>query len=292
MKEYCPWIMSLLLLTVNTQAIGTAISVNPFCRFYAGGAVGGSFSSARTNTVTNVLVDHNALINTNNSFNNSIAHIIKHGQRKNTLALSVYTGYAYVWEDAYLGLEGLLNTSGYRVQTKHAFTAIAANEIARLSSFNASIKNTTLIKTRLSPIEPAVDIRPGLFLTPCTLLYGRIGVAYNKASVQAIHNTSISIAASPNTLLIEDNAKNHFTKHKKVSALRLGFGIEQILCDNLSIRADYVNTNYRGVKVVTKPKIKTTTNANGDTTLFRTNVVTQVTSLFKNTVLLGLSYYW
>lgn len=286
MKQYArTWIIPALILTAS--------NAHAFCGPYVGAAVGGSFSSGRTNTTTNLLVDYT-------TFRNAINHTIQHGQRKNTLIGSLYTGYAHSWEDVYLGVEGFLNTAGYRVQSKHSFAATTDNVLNRdrleiVNFLNTSLNNTTLIRTRLSPTEPGIDLRPGFFLTPCTLLYGRVGVTYNKLSVHASRNTSIRtttvIEQQPPNIFEEDESKS-FSKYKKVGGLRLGLGLEQKLCDHLSIRADYVNTHYRSIKVSTPQEIETYTNANGDTTLYKANIVTKVSSVFKNAVLLGMSYYW
>lgn len=147
----------------------------------------------------------------------------------------------------------------------------------------------TRIKLRRG--EGGLDFRPGYFIAPCTLLYGRIGVGYNKISIRTNLNnnftqTSIfTVTPPPLTITAADIAD--VERHKKVGSFRLGFGLEQNICENLTIRADYVNTNYRHVR---HRRSFTFTNATGQTATFSDEI--KISRFMNNTFTLGLSYYW
>lgn len=99
-----------------------------------------------------------------------------------------------------------------------------------------NVNFTNSVRAHLNNIEGGADLRPGLLVTPSTLLYGRVGVAFNK-----LYLNPISIGqqiGGPGFI----NASS--SKSKSTANLRIGGGFEQMLGHNFSIRADYIYTDY------------------------------------------------
>lgn len=297
-KDSKPWILTAFLVGTSTATIALP-AVSPFCGFYFGGSAGGAFLSAREGRTGYVNVDYNGIIPTPpapptlavpNSFNASASHSVQHAYKKNSIDIAIYTGYGYAWEDAFLGVEAFLHNTHYEAKGKHVFSTSSDTAFTQ-AALNANLSNVTSISTSLSRIEPGIDVRPGIFLTPCTLLYGRLGVGYNKLTLHADTHPSVLFSYTPAAAIIRDE-REEITRSKKMGALRLGIGLEQNICENIYIRADYINTHYRGTKLRTPAERYTTTTSTGDTLAYTSSTTSRVTSFFNNTVTLGMSYYW
>jgi opacity protein-like surface antigen len=308
-KDSKQWILTAFLVGTSTAAIALP-AASPFCGFYFGGSAGGAFFSAREGRTGFVAVDYNGLGPTPpptptpptpptppappppvpNAFDASASHSVQHAYKKNSFDVAIYTGYGYTWEDAYLGVEAFLHNTHYDAKGKHAFSASSESVLGQ-AALNANVSNITSISTRLSRIEPGIDVRPGIFLTPFTLLYGRLGVGYNKLTLHADTHPSALFSYTPTGTATGDDRETN-SRRKKMGALRLGIGLEQNICENIYIRADYINTHYRGTKLRTLPESYTATTPNGDILTYTASTTSRVTSFFNNTVTLGMSYYW
>lgn len=92
--------------------------------------------------------------------------------------------------------------------------------------------------------EYGVDIRPGYLIDTNTMVYGRIGVAFNELTNESTDTFSFTrhsqVLQSQATF---DNTLSR-SKEKHVSALRLGIGLEHKITDSLAVTADYIYTYY------------------------------------------------
>jgi opacity protein-like surface antigen len=303
------WVLSATLLGLGTQTLmANECCSSPFSGFYLGGAIGGSFSSAREGSATNLssgftrttVISEEVPFRIQNTLEGSAQHRLQGTQRKNNFAVSLYAGFGCAWEDVYLGLEAFLRRTDYRKTHRAIFNATESTDVPNIFRLDARASNAIALTTRLSPTEPGIDFRPGFFLTPCTMLYGRVGVAYNRLTLHtrtissALITPPLTVGASP---LIGTDAAS---KHKKVGALRLGVGLEQHLGECMSIRVDYINTHYRGIKIRTRgvsDTNTTTTTVLPATTIttetrFNANTTAEVRSFYNNAITLGISYYW
>lgn len=252
------WVLSATLLGLGTQTLmANECCSSPFSGFYLGGAIGGSFSSARENSTTNLssgftLIQEIAEVRRTRTIGGSAQHSLQGTQRKNTFAASLYAGFGCAWEDVYLGLEAFLRRTDYRKTHRAIFSAAESTDVPQTTiRLDAGVSNAISLTTRLSPTEPGIDFRPGYFLTPCTMLYGRVGVGYNRLTLHA--RTLSSALITPPTVIVNPLVGTETaSKHKKVGALRLGVGLEQHLGECMSIRVDYINTHYRGIKLRTR----------------------------------------
>lgn len=288
-------IWSTALLCLSTQTAMANPEMSPFGGFYLGGEIGGALGSARDGSTTNLSASFAEILARppGRTLDASAQFNLQGAHKKNRLAVGIYAGYGCAWEDMYLGLEASLNRTDYRGRTHRASFRAMEHTSSPITIFrlDASASDSITLKTRLAPTEPAIDFRPGLFLTPCTMLYGRLGIGYNKIHLQVDTNPSV-IIISPTIIGTPIANVDSRSKNKKVSALRLGIGFEQNICECISIRADYVNTNYRGVRVKTPGISSTVTGVNGGTTQLTTSTTAHVHSFYNNAITLGMSYYW
>lgn len=310
-KKSTPWALWTLLITgityTNHLMAAESYDTSPFDGFYVGGGLGGSFSNAKERTHTSSTANFNipfnppgnapVLLNVNAILNNSSTH----AHRKSRPAAGLYAGYGSVGCDNsyYLGLEAFVNYSGYKTKSKNnlPFNNTFNGGFIQQLALSGSNNFTTVIinQNKLQRYESGADLRPGIFLTPCTLLYARIGAGYNRwklsAKVNTLYtgNSTLNIQTNPVTFsqLAALSTSNNFNRNKKIGTLRLGFGLEQNICENIAIRADYVNTSYRNIQV---KRTFSVGDANGNTASFTST--TTIRGLSNNAVMLGLSYYW
>lgn len=298
------WILPTLLCATATKVMAVEpYDPSPFSGFYVGGALGGSFKSAKEHNVTlasndisippPIVIPPPPDIPPNNS-TNVFGHSLSGAHKKNRPAAGLYAGYGYVCGETYWGLEAFLNSSGYKTRsTKNlALQQNILNSINPITTPSVFITLTDAVETRskLKCYESGLDFRPGLFLTPCTLLYGRIGAGYNKLSLTTRLNDNF-VQNAVRTGLVTTSAISSSAlsaqKDKRIGTFRLGMGLEQNICENFTIRADYVNTNYRNIQL---RRAYTVTNAIGETATFINQI--KISRFFNNSVTLGASYYW
>ena len=111
---------------------------------------------------------------------------------------------------------------------------------------------TTTTISKLQNGEFGADFRPGFMMDTNTMLYGRIGVAFNRATLKT-SNTFVFNNLGDSITYVSPFYK---TKNHNAPALRLGIGLERHVSDSISITADYIYTYYGNVK----------TSVGGDTT--------------------------
>lgn len=241
------------------------LSTRDYCGFYLGGACGGSalegtlHGSARGSNINDGL--NSTLVEAPSQlFNNQFQG-------------AVYFGYAYPLERLYLGAE--------------AFIA-AATDTSMDFNQNSIFNNTSIFfwSTRsraslaTSTCQYGVDLRPGIFLTPLTLLYSRVGVAAAEVKVypnaEFIGNTPVPSWA----LSTSDSAKLW------KAAFRFGLGLEQLLTSSLHLRVDYIFTNIGSVSL---NDFASGFDGGGNPVTLESTLSTR----FQNHALLvGLSYYF
>jgi opacity protein-like surface antigen len=123
----------------------------------------------------------------------------------------------------------------------------------------------------LNNTEFGLDIRPGVLLTPTSLLYARVGAGYNVMHLNAYldgHSDG-------------DALEMGLYDSRKVAALRLGLGFEQKVNCNWAFSVDYIYSYYGGI------------NASGSETYEYEYLSgsSDVDSVRTNALMLGMSYY-
>jgi opacity protein-like surface antigen len=128
---------------------------------------------------------------------------------------------------------------------------------------------TTQTKAKLSNGEVGIDLRPGLLLDPATLVYARVGAAFNKLSLTSNANFSFE------QVIAESSTKN-------ATGLRLGLGLESYICKNTALTADYVYTTYGSINITGQAPDSAITSLSNQTSA---NLKTQMFAV-------GIKYYF
>jgi opacity protein-like surface antigen len=258
-----------LLPIVLLAAVSTAHADCPFEGGYAGLAIGQSSTLGRSRTADSLRA----------VFPGGVSEVgeqsERNGLKKNSFAGEIFTGYGCDWDKFYLGAEAYFKTA--RGRAKNTATSTMTTT---LPTFGAPItlNSTTTTTAKLRNGEFGIDIRPGVLLTPSTMLYGRVGAAFNRIQ---LHTTTV----------VNNNAATLVNSRKKnATGLRLGGGMEHEFCSNWALRVDYVYTSYRKVNgsasqagAIVAPPLGTGTVATSTTGSAKLN---------NHTTMLGVAYYW
>lgn len=229
----------LLLSAVSFSSVSLA-TLSPFDGFYVGVAGGG------VQTATDV--QHNASAayyfssnpNTFGVINNSFSTKV----HQNSGIGALYLGYGQKLGQSplYFGIDIFGDTAQHDFTVSQGNNFFAADKNG--NSYNISLGGT--VKTELNSGEYGIDARPGVLLNQNTLLYGRVGAAFNRLQVNATdtHNLAyINVNFQPQfgttatTTLATGDSKN-------VTGLRLGVGLEERWGNHFAVNADYIYTNY------------------------------------------------
>jgi len=130
-------------------------------------------------------------------------------------------------------------------------------------------------ETTLNTTEFGLDIRPGVLLTPTSLLYARVGTGYNIMHLNA-------------DLEGADTLEMDLYNSRKLASLRLGLGFEQKVNCNWAFSVDYIYSYYGGISV-SDAGISVQSTETFDPYLLSGS--TDVDSVRTNAVMLGMSYY-
>ncbi len=283
-KKYSVQFLTLMSLVVITT-VSTAEEC-PFDGFYTGLSAGGSFLNGHEN-VEQTGTSFSSFAKTNIMFANSS----RRGLVKNSLAGSVFLGYGLSRDFVYLGVEGFIKGARAKVKTHDIVRNTQLDTTGVLAPLNRRVVTDT--QTKLKPWEFGVDLRPGVLLNSETLLYGRVGITWNKLSLVSTQNFTFDVQKPGPTPVTLPAFSQALSKRKHNSALRLGVGLERQVCENLTIRADYINTRYRKAHISGSTTVQdVNVRFPGDN--FSRTVLNdfKIRKLATNTVMLGLSYYW
>lgn len=215
-------------------------TITPFNAFYAGGALGASFTKAHEQ----ISGSADAVIGI---LGTSITTLVPIGltsdMTKNSLTGSLFAGYGHTWQRFYLGGELQVSEADYKTSNQMT-TGLSQNIADQLFlTANANIQ----IQEKISPVQFSAALRPGILLSPQTLLYGRVGATMARVNFNATTTADgdLSIISSPDI----NTPLNLFASNTKQGAfLQLGGGLEQYLDEHWTLRADYIYTNYGRIK--------------------------------------------
>jgi len=167
----------------------------------------------------------------------------------------IQLGYGWQWNRGYFGLyaQGHL----FELTDKQQF-------------FFFNLSNTPFL-TRIAQVKlvssAAIGIKPGILLSPTTLLFLQIAASYTRAHLNSVtFGGSGQGSGSAATNLI-----------KNIVAPRFGIGIEQKLSQHLSLLINYTYTYYGHIEGVGESRY--------------TNFESAEYSLGNNLILIGLNYY-
>lgn len=140
----------------------------------------------------------------------------------------VFWGYGLVFNSFYLGPE-VYFSAGPKLQT--------ALRLQALNSLPNELLSTNTM-TKLNAWEAGIDGRFGWIATPSSLLFIRLGAAFNNMKLNSNTTTFTTGTVVPATKLL------NYSVSKSLVGFRAGLGIEQKLAPRVSVRADYVYTYY------------------------------------------------
>ena len=166
----------------------------------------------------------------------------------------VFAGYGRrIYKPFYFGTELGLNIFGVsEVSSSHSTQAdVTANII---DDSHITTQEALLTTTRISGnvFVPFFDIKPGLLVTPNSLLFARIGVNYNQLNVRRQSSYQSSSIYEDNAVVISESSaysELYSSEKKQLIGLRAGLGFEYLISDNLGLAANYVYAFYNSVNL-------------------------------------------
>lgn len=288
-------LLAIILLSSSTASSAlTYYDACPFDGPYLGASVGySSYVSKITNNrqaiFNQTVFDEAGVVaftssETDNNFANPRGH-------KSSGIGSIYAGYGISCQNVYIGGEvffsGAKRSARYVQDQPGVVTSTDP-----FSTTTVFFNNPEIIKVKGKNWEFGIDIRPGVLLTCDTLFYARLGFAPNRfrvTSFTSTTNTDPFFGPNYNVVLTGSARKTRLNP-------RYGAGLEQLLCDNLSIRLDYIFTHFHRLRI----NATTTSTANLPADDFISNARTIVTTLndsvvakaYNHSFMVGLNYYW
>ena len=193
-------------------------SITNFKGQYLGAGVGGLFPfyNTQVNTLITARLPYLAQVKGKGNFSS------------NNVFGDIFWGYGFVFNSFYVGPEVYFN-AGSRPKADLTIQALNTFPNELLSTYT---------KTKLNSWEEGIDGRLGWVASPGSLLFIRLGAAFNNISLNS--NTT---AYTDGTILPETK-QLYYKASKSLVGFRAGAGLEQKLTPRISVRADYVYTYY------------------------------------------------
>lgn len=225
----------LLLMSASLFVTGALIGSNCcFDCFYFGGAIGGTLLDGRqSGEATGVLTEPD-LTRGGADASNIYTSDPNSDYFAQDWSGALFAGFGYHYCIFYAGVEvfGQYSRlhSSFNLQNNNEFPAEAGSE-------GISVNN----HVRIGPWQYGIDLRPGILLTPTTLLYGRVGVTGTTLKSHTDIENSFVLAGVGSPVSISNST------HKHGHYLRLGLGIEKLICSHFGLRLEYIFTDYRSL---------------------------------------------
>ncbi len=156
----------------------------------------------------------------------------------------------------------------------------------------------TSVTARLNRFEAGIDLRPGYLMDTNTLLYARLGLVFNTLNLgttEYFQFTSLETPAFASVATYVTQLSQ--ARHKSVTGVRLGFGLEHLVTDSLAVTFDYIYTFYGKTSTSTRGTVYSTAFLGGEFTSFLQAtpdpVYTNSTGrIATQSASLGLKYYF
>jgi opacity protein-like surface antigen len=200
-----------------------AVWATPFDGFYAGADIGASQASFKKNQLVNLDV----------SILGTPIIDIPIGNKKNLSDTSILgnldIGFSKVFKLLYLGVEANVDFQNIQVENAPALQE-------QVSNFTLPFETEVKLKN-----EFALTFNPGIVLNKTTLFYGKVGPAWGRFSVDGTANYSQTFGSpGPQATASTQFSDNNFYK----CGLRLGVGIEQYVSEHMTLKLEFVSTDY------------------------------------------------
>ncbi len=277
------------VLAASGMNVFARTNTSPFDGFYAGINAGAAFTTGKiSNTSSATFIN---LFDNNNQLASSQSVNVASTQGGG----SIFAGYGQMLGCSSFYLAGEIFGNTYQRESTlrdYAFHAEPDDD----EDFESL---TTRTKANLNNGEFGIDLRPGvLLLGNHTLLYGRVGVAFNKLHLNSDNDFSFTFLGSDPPITTDSFLSESQTK--SVSALRLGLGLESYICKNLALTVDYIYTSYGKINASNTGDVTTVieggptlAQSSSDTFVVSDGLVNQSSAnLNTQTVTLGIKYYF
>ncbi len=209
--------------------------------FYATAEFGGSLAYA-SQTVNNAV----NLLWPSLTFSSSEPYQNYSSMVRPSAAGALLLGYGQNWKN--LNLSGELGISNAYYKMNSSMN-MGLDRNVDFSGQQVSVSAPQSLQTEvgLSPVQFSMFLRPGIFITPQSLLFMRVGTSFATASsyvklnaYKVVEEEGGGVLVLP--LIVQAKRSRH------VAALQLGTGIEQQLAKNLALRIDYLFSYYGNLR--------------------------------------------
>lgn len=205
-----------------------------FCGWYVGAGVGGGFENSAHN------IDFTTVVSGGGAETAEHPHIAKRWINEKAIRSMIFGGYSLQfnlpWTALFAGAELFAQYAPY---TNSGSGRALFSDGFNQAAFSIATQLTS--ELTIEPWQYGVQFRPGILLSPSTLLYGTVGTSV--AKINAKHKATVTSPTTGATLDLSLSEK------KRRAVLRLGGGLEYVLYGHWHLRGDYIYTNYRSLNL-------------------------------------------
>lgn len=280
--------ISLVVLSLGLPVCVMASGNPNFNGYYGGLGVGVLQTNARVSSSTSATYAN--LYDTENVLASSQSGVNLYGHNGTA---AIYLGFGHFFGDSnfYWAAEVFGNWASRKKTLNNWAYHSQPNDDEDFESI------TTATTVKLQSGEWGIDLRPGFLFDTNTMVYGRIGVAFNRLTNDTSNIFSFTKNPAPESIATFATYESPLSQSKKKSmtSLRLGVGIEHLITDNLAVTADYIYTYYGKAST---SGVANTTSAGEDEpepTIFVTTnglVADSSGKMGTQTAMIGLKYYF
>ncbi len=280
------------LFIIPAIMAASAATAGGFDGFYVGAGIGDSVTVGSTN------------VNGSHTITNPAGTVVRSGSvsgrgaiKKETFAGELFAGYGWNCDCWYLGgeiyVKGFGKHGGRNVISRSSTDVVTTPGGAFPVGTVINTSETAGVHARMRSAEWGIDFRPGWLIGECTMLYGRVGAAWNRTHIETFRSLSFSTSTGATGSF---SSADSFGRKRSRTSLRLGAGLEHKFMECWSIRADWVYTDFRHNRHDGNDG-----SSSGSRTIpagapFAGSVIKASANghsrLHNHTMMLGLSYYW
>ncbi len=285
---------ALLLSAMVTSAYATTSTATGF---YIGANLGGSNTNAKHTLSNNNDVASLKTTNGGTTYNAAGAAVVRPLNQTNDMGkmgavFGAFAGYGYQMGQGYVGAELFFNGETADVKSDKSEATVVNRRVAPTDIANTNVSVTQIRKLSVKKkMGYGFAIRAGMFVTPSTLAYVKLGLEGGKYSAKS-DMTGSSVPGTPAAGRDAQGADltqaalnaTEFVKEKKKNAMAFapGVGLEAFINKNMFVRAEFTH--------VFGPKIKFDQNKDGldmndNSTQYRHEI-----KVSQNRFTLGLGY--
>lgn len=182
--------------------------------------------------------------------------------RKPSLNLTINAGFGKLFDKHYSGIEFGINKSRYRVKISKSITH---------NGWDASEELTLTLRD----VDYSVDYKQGYLLSPKTMIFVKGGLVRTRARLCLISDAIVKFPADDMTF----NHPGYLKNEKTIHPIRIGFGVEHKIRQNVSLTLDYTYTrklgsfSLKGITSSTSPAATVTSHHSHKMTIQSTSIM-------------------